>query len=132
MALPLIAALVFWRPAISETDSSPAHPLVRLPPATKRATPARSRIPAEPHILAEPRIARTLEDPGATFRGIRAADNANQIICGEVRPSGGSYYRRFVWIAEVQLLATDDGGPDFARVGKLCDGGELTESQKRY
>ncbi|NYF30631.1 hypothetical protein [Sphingopyxis sp. JAI108] len=132
MALPLIAALVFWRPAISEPDSSPARPLVQLPPDTARAAPARSHVPTESQPSADPRIAKTLDDPGVTFRGIRPADGANQVMCGEVRASGRSYYRRFAWIAEAQLLAIDDGGPDFARLGKLCDGDiGLTGSQNR-
>lgn len=56
------------------------------------------------------------------FRNVRSADAQDQVICGEVRLSSAPYYRRFVWISEVQMLATDDGGAQFAGVAKLCDG----------
>ncbi len=124
----LLAALAIWVPTASDPESGSTRPLVQLPQATATAAavpPARARHGGDStdfQSLPDPRIASTLDDPGATFRSISAADGANNVVCGEVRGSGRFDYRRFVWIAEAQLLATDDSGPQFAHVAKLCDG----------
>lgn len=130
ITLPLLAALAWWLPTAGEPESGSGRPFVQLPPppvtatapGTASASSVLPTVPTDSQTLPDPRIAKTLEDPGATFRNIRSADGAHTIVCGEVRGSGRSYYRRFVWIAEVQMLATDDGGPQFSRVAELCDG----------
>lgn len=138
VTLSFLTALAILVSTASEPESGSARPIVLLPPVaaiTPAAPPARPEHGTVPPVLPslpDARIASTLEDPGATFRTIRAADGTNNIVCGEVRGSGRSYYRRFVWIAEAQLLATDDGGPHFAHVAKLCDGGiDLATAQHR-
>jgi hypothetical protein len=128
IAFLLLAAMAIWAPGASDKESGSTRPLVQLPPLTTTAPavpPARPQpgsFANDSQALPDPRIASTLEDSGATFRSVRAADGANKIVCGEVRGSGRSYFRRFVWISEAQLLATDDGGPQFESVARLCDG----------
>jgi hypothetical protein len=125
---PFLAAVAIWMQAGSDLESSSARPLVQLPtapttaPAAASARPRNAGISTASQALPDPRIASTLQDSGATFRKIRPVDGTDKIICGEVRESGRSYYRRFVWLAEAQLLATDDGGPQFESVARLCDG----------
>jgi hypothetical protein len=126
LALLLLAGLAWWSWPVIRTGDDAAAPVVQLPPAPV-ADGAASRPSASDPIpgtsaLPDPRIATTLQDPGAVFRNIRSVDASNQVVCGEVRRSDRPYYRRFVWVAEVQMLATDDGSPDFANVAKLCDG----------
>ncbi|HEV2597178.1 hypothetical protein [Sphingopyxis sp.] len=125
----LLAVLAWWwlRPHHGDEEGSASH-IVQLPAAeqspTVRAVP-RSATPTTADIappLPDPRIAATFQDPGATFRNVRSADARNQVVCGEVRLSSASFYRRFVWVAEVQMLATDDGSAQFAGIAKLCDG----------
>jgi hypothetical protein len=128
IALSLLGALAIGLRGQGEPDRGSARRIVQLPPAMAArpaAQPAPSREGSDqPDVepLPDPRIASTLADPGATFRSVQAADEANKVVCGEVRRSGQPYYQRFVWIAEAQLLATDDGGPQFASVARLCDG----------
>jgi hypothetical protein len=128
MVVPLVTALAIWVSTPGKRESSSTRPLVQLPqstaiaPAVPPARPRHGNVAADFQSLPDPRITSTLDDPGATFRRISAADGANNVVCGEVRGSGRFDYRRFVWIAEAQLLATDDGGPQFAHVAKLCDG----------
>lgn len=126
--LLLLAARAISLPTGRDQENRVTRPLVQLAPATTAAPttpiarPRHGSVITDFQPLPDPRIASTLDDPGATFRRVRTADGAKKIVCGEVRGSGRSYYRRFVWIAEAQLLATDDGGPQFESVARLCDG----------
>lgn len=128
IALPLLGALALWLRAAGEPERDSSRRIVKVPPATATgpaAQPAPLRqggVPSEVQPLPDPRIASTLADAGAIFRSVTATDNTKKIVCGEVRRSGQPYFQRFVWIAEAQLLATDDGGPQFANVAQLCDG----------
>ncbi|WP_448140471.1 hypothetical protein [Sphingopyxis fribergensis] len=128
LVLSMVAGLGWWwaQPMGACEDGAP--PLVQLPPAD----PSSSAVPVPaPRVStaantgqspSDPRIAATFQDPGAVFRNVRSADDQDQVICGEVRLSSTPYFRRFVWVSEVQMLATDDGGTQFAGVAKLCDG----------
>lgn len=126
LVLSIVAGLGWWwaQPIGAPEDGRP--PLVQLPPEDPStvAVPA-PRVSTAANTGQSPsdrRIVATFQDPGAVFRNVRSADAQDQVICGEVRLSSAPYYRRFVWISEVQMLATDDGGAQFAGVAKLCDG----------
>lgn len=127
----ILLALLFvgwWFQARDRDEREASPPLVQLPSvAPAPSAPPASRAAAPTPIdtaasLPDPRIAATFHDPGARFRNIRSADARHQVVCGEVRLSSAPYYRRFVWVSEVQMIATDDGGTQFATVAKLCDG----------
>jgi hypothetical protein len=82
--------------------------------------PAASHAPVSAATAAA--VAMALGESGAALRNVTAVGSDGQVVCGQVTSRERPEFRRFVWLAPVRMLATDDGSADFAEVARACKG----------
>lgn len=120
-------AIVAWRgnqePAYGRTDDVRVVIPARPPPVVALPSPA-APIPAAGRSALETRIVAMAGTPTSVLRNVREIGSAPD-ACGEIAASSAASFRRFVWLDQLGLLATDDGTPEFARLTKVCDGSPL-------
>lgn len=68
-------------------------------------------------------IRDSLGDQTAALHQVRASGSEGEHYCGEFSSPGQPARRRFIWIAAVRMIATDDGSADFEDLVSLCETG---------
>jgi hypothetical protein len=104
--------------SITVVSATPAEtvPTAATSSATLPLIPDTSPVPT----ATEQQIASTIGVSPSTLHKVKLADAQGTVACGERTVEGAAYARKFVWMKEAGLLATDDGGPDFANLAKVC------------
>lgn len=89
-------------------------------PEPRAAPAAPGRAAPGPHWQIEERVRQAAGDRRASVRDIRVAGYRGQFACGEMRTSGNTAFRRFVWIADAGKLLVEGEAPDYAQLAVLC------------